>query len=603
MLKLTNPRHMFGIDLRSLALFRVSIGSMLIIDLMVRLSDLRAHYTDWGVLPRDVVIENAPSFWGFSIHLMNGSLAFQVLFFFIQLTFAFFLLVGYRTRFAAVISWILLASLHSLNPMVLSGADDTLRMVMFWGMFLPLGAKFSIDRALSNGVDAAPDLHISTGSVALLVQVSVIYLFAFLFKIHPVWIGEYSALYYMFSLDVFANGFATFLLDFPNVLKFVTALSMWFELGGVILVWLPIFTVQARLLFILTMISLQVGIASTMGIGIFPFVSIAAILIFVPGAAWDWLFGRLRTPSRTGIRIYFDGGCDFCRKVIGLLSTFVLIPGTPVAPADEDPDILLVLEAKNSWVIVDHNQRTHLRFEALVYVIRQSPIFFPVAWLLRIPPAPRLGEKIYKIVAARRPALSSLLNAFRWKPISTHIPVWQQFLAGLFLVYVIFYNISVYDRSNWKITENIDLVTQIQDFAAIGLYQNWKLFAPYPMTDDGWYVIPGKLADGQTVDLWRKGSDVSWDKPSEVRRDYKNNRWVKYMRNIWLAHNAHLRVYYGRYLCRDWNSNHDGSQELRTFSIVYMMEETLPNYAKPKVERFDIWSHDCFAKGPITARS
>ena len=598
MLSFTNPRQIFGIDLRSLALFRVAIAAILIIDLLVRLSDLSTHYTDWGVLPRDVVIENTISSWSFSLHLMNGSFTGQVLLFSTQLVFAFLLLVGYRTRVAAVVSWVLLVSLQSRNPMVLSGADDVLRMTMFWAMFLPIGARFSVDRALSTNVETSPDTHISVGAVALLAQVSLIYLFAFLFKIHPVWIGEYSALYYMFSIDLFANEFAQFLLGFPTLLKFMTAASISFELAGAILVWSPVFTTQVRLLTILAITSMHIGIASTMGLGIFPFISIAAILVFLPGATWDWLFERLRTSSRAGVRIYFDSGCDFCRKAIGLLCTFALIPGTRTISADEDPKILGILQTENSWVAVDHNEAIHLRFKALVYVIRQSPIFFPVGWLLSIPPAPAIGDKLYRAVASRRTGLSGFFKVLPWRTFSVSIPRWQQFLAGLFLVYVITYNISLYDRFNWKITENTDWVTEVQDFAAIGLYQNWKLFAPYPMKDDGWYVIPGKLADGQIVDLWRKGSSVNWDKPSQVRHDYKNNRWVKYMSNIWMAKNSHYRVYFGRYLCRDWNSDHDGLEELRTFSIVYMQEKTLPDYAESTVERFDLWNHDCFAKGP-----
>ena len=166
---------------------------------------------------------------------------------------------------------------------------------------------------------------------------------------------------------------------------------------------------------------------------------------------------------------------------------------------------------------------------------------------------------------------------------------------------MITYNVSLYQRSNQTVTDPLQnvAIAQFQDFAKIGLDQQWKLFAPYPMKDDGWYVIPGKLADGQVIDLWREGSPVNWDKPSQVRHDYKNNRWVKYMRNIWMAKNAHLRVYFGRYLCRDWNADRlDTTDELRTFSIIYMMEKTLPDYAKSEAEQFNLWNHDCFAKGP-----
>ena len=34
------------------------------------------------------------------------------------------------------------------------------------------------------------------------------------------------------------------------------------------------------------------------------------------------------------------------------------------------------------------------------------------------------------------------------------------------------------------------------------------MFAPYPLKDDGWYVMPGVLFSGDEVDLWGGGSPV-----------------------------------------------------------------------------------------------
>ncbi len=53
-------RMAFGLDVRTLALFRVAIGMMVIGDLWDRSSDLVAHYTDEGVMPRSLVLSH---FW------------------------------------------------------------------------------------------------------------------------------------------------------------------------------------------------------------------------------------------------------------------------------------------------------------------------------------------------------------------------------------------------------------------------------------------------------------------------------------------------------------------------------------------------------------
>ncbi|PSN13512.1 hypothetical protein C7271_22460 [filamentous cyanobacterium CCP5] len=124
------------------------------------------------------------------------------------------------------------------------------------------------------------------------------------------------------------------------------------------------------------------------------------------------------------------------------------------------------------------------------------------------------------------------------------------------------------------------------------------MFAPYPMTEDGWYVIPGILKNGTEVDLFRQGKKVIWQKPDLVSKTYGNDRWRKYMLNIWLRDNADYRLYYGQYLCRKWNRDHFGGQQLDRFKIYYMLEETLPNYQPPKVEKVVLWEHYCFEYPP-----
>jgi len=46
-------RLVFGFDPRSLALFRVLLGLLILTDLILRSRDLTKNYTDLGVLPRD----------------------------------------------------------------------------------------------------------------------------------------------------------------------------------------------------------------------------------------------------------------------------------------------------------------------------------------------------------------------------------------------------------------------------------------------------------------------------------------------------------------------------------------------------------------------
>ena len=123
---------------------------------------MEAFYTDAGVLPRGAQIElfsGLPAL--ISLHMMNGTIAGQALLFGFSVAAALALLVGYRTWIATLVSWVLVVSFHNRNPMVLQGGDVLLRMMLFWGLFLPLGARASLDRWLAAKNSAASDVTLA----------------------------------------------------------------------------------------------------------------------------------------------------------------------------------------------------------------------------------------------------------------------------------------------------------------------------------------------------------------------------------------------------------------------------------------------------------
>ena len=124
-------KDLFGIDLRSLALFRIGLALILLVDLGLRMQDLSAHYSDEGVMPRVDLIRQYLDPWHFSFHLMNGTWEFQLVLFIVQWVFAVSLLLGYQTRLSTVVSWILLISLQTRNPLINHGGDTVFRLLFF----------------------------------------------------------------------------------------------------------------------------------------------------------------------------------------------------------------------------------------------------------------------------------------------------------------------------------------------------------------------------------------------------------------------------------------------------------------------------------------
>jgi hypothetical protein len=47
----------FGLDVRSLSLARIFIGLLLMWDILDRIPDIEVHYTDWGIVPRSILMQ------------------------------------------------------------------------------------------------------------------------------------------------------------------------------------------------------------------------------------------------------------------------------------------------------------------------------------------------------------------------------------------------------------------------------------------------------------------------------------------------------------------------------------------------------------------
>jgi len=280
-------RRAFSLDLRSLALFRIALGTVLLFTLIALLPDIDAFYTDRGILPRDALINEFGNPWAISVHLMSGQWSVQLGLILIAIIFAAGLISGYRTRLCTVVSWFLLSSLQVRNPVILQSGDTLLRLLLFWSIFVPLNGRCSLDQALNSSTPRPEAAHMSWGSQALMLQLCFVYWFTAALKWHPVWIGEGSAVYYALSLDIFVTPFGRFLLRFPEPLRLITFGTVLLEFFGPFLVFSPVRQGLSRLLVVLMFICFHAGLGLSMHLGNFPWACAAGWLMFLPAEFWE----------------------------------------------------------------------------------------------------------------------------------------------------------------------------------------------------------------------------------------------------------------------------------------------------------------------------
>ncbi len=601
-----HPRisELFGIDLRTLALFRFALGAVLFCNLLLAFGNAGAFWTDLGVMPRAWAIDS-DSHWRLSLHLANGEYWFIILLLGIQTLAALMLALGWHTRAATIVSFVLWASLINRNPMILIGGDLLLSCLLFWSMFLPTGTRFSVDAAVATNPPPQNNQHLSWASAGLLLQVMYVYFFSAILKNGPEWIPDLTAVYYALSLDRHVLPFGRLLNEFPSLTKFLSFYVWWLELLGPILIFSPLLLRPLRLVAMLAFMVMHVGFILSLELGHFSYVSLTSLTVFIGGWLWD-AADRRHQQRHPGItRIYYDRDCGFCLKMCRLFQQFLILPRAEIAPAQDTPRARTLLEANNSWVVIDAEQNAHLKWAAFVALLRQSPLF---GWLLPLARQPWLaapGNRAYDFVARHRSRFATLsgklLPAREVQWYTTRF--WQR-VAAVFVVLVLVWNLHTV---NWLPAQSYAVMTP--PFRLLRIDQLWNMFAPYPLKEDGWMVIPGRLADGSEIDLMHpeRHSPPSYDKPALYSQEQGGIRWLTYRGRLWEAKYHQHRMYYGKYLCRTWNADKLDTPEglerrLMSFKMVYMLERTPPMNQSATVEQIVLWRHECFpevTKGQI----
>lgn len=480
----------FGIDLRSLALFRVGLGAVIAVDLVRRLTlDLLAFHTAWGVLPgADLLV--ADSVWRINLLLVNDQAWWPALMLGAALLSALCLIAGYRTRLAVIALFVLMGSIHNRNPLILIGGDLLIMALLFWALFLPLAARCSVDAVRSLRPPPAANLHRSWASAGLLVQVMSVYFFSAVLKNGDDWWPDGLAVYYTMELERYATPLARALLvERPLLMQGLTYFVYFLEWIGPLLVFLPFWSRAWRFVVMLLLMGMHMGFLLCLEIGHFPYVSLVSLTSFLGGWVWDALARR---------------------------------------PAGA-------------------------RWQRLGATLRD-----------------RLRQRL-----ARRPIRFETGRVV-------------QGLAALALPVVLAWNLGTIDVLPKARVEALLL----PGLRLLRIDQIWNMFAPHPSRADGWTVFPGVLEDGRMVDVLRPGQPLDWSKPARMSA-HENVRWHTYRWRLWEKERAPHRLFYARYLCRDWNLRAAPGDRLVKLHLVWMQEFSLPPGETPQVQPLIGWRHQC----------
>ncbi len=269
-------------DPRSLAVFRIALA-IIVLALAVQLdSDFSAFY---GTGPVDTWLTRI---------LLEGILPVC----------SISLALGFVTRACTLCCWLGVVAAQAANPQILYGADTELRLLLYWAIFLPLGAVWSADARLVRQPYFTLPLAERAASWAIVLQLCLIYWSAAALKTGATWRQNHDALAYALKLEYLTTPTGSALTSFPQVLRGLTVACLCLEFLGPFLLFSPFYRDRCRMLAVILFLTFHlIGLQTLLRLGFFPWVSSAPWLMLLPAFFWDRIFGpRIRTDPMPPVR-------------------------------------------------------------------------------------------------------------------------------------------------------------------------------------------------------------------------------------------------------------------------------------------------------------
>lgn len=504
-------RAYLAADPRALAVGRIVLAVVLLIDLGNRLSVLRDLYTNAGLLPNHTLLWRLQDRGAFSL-FFTASTSFEAAVGFVVCGAAYlFLLIGFRTRLAQVASLLCVVSLHARTFQ--NGGDLVLGQLALWTAFLPTGRRYSVDSLLARlrarpersldeladrqafEADRRPVQSLAVGAV--LFQLAFIYALNALQKDGPTWRAG-TAVHYVLHQDTVVTSLGLWVRGWlsPRESWALSRLALGTEAVLPVLLLSPFAVRTTRHLAVALAAGLHIGFALLLHLEIFTPAMLAFLPNLLPGEDFDALerrWRRLRRPRTVLLDethpFLLGLGRVLARLDPGARLTFQAAPASGAAPLNLAHGLaVLDPERDQRWTGV----------AALAELARSLPSTRAFAWVLGLPGVRSLLGTVCNAALRQSGGISSPALG---RPAPER--VWRAGLRELGLAFLIAITLSEIAVDNRVLASRINLERPAwieQTVAYLQLLQPWYMFAPdVPVTDRN-LSIDAVTSEGRHVD-------------------------------------------------------------------------------------------------------
>jgi hypothetical protein len=282
----------FGqIDIAPLALFRILYGVQLFNWFWQLYPNLNAFFTDEGIFPRRQLINFYPE----RLSLLNlvGEWWQVAIVWAFSCIVALALTVGWRTRLACFLAFVMIVSFQWRNPLILDGSDLVFRFVPLWMMFTNAGDLWAIDARRRPQPPTGRGWALPVRILEL--QIAWIYLATGIEKLAgSLWVNG-TAAYYALQLEhTFGRWWARPIALQPVLVNAISWSTIAVELGFLPLVMIP--SRWTRVIAALAAGGLHFGILTMMNVGNFPVIMLSTLVLYLPPG---WIRGFVARTERT----------------------------------------------------------------------------------------------------------------------------------------------------------------------------------------------------------------------------------------------------------------------------------------------------------------
>lgn len=385
---------------RVLGLYRIMIGLITLYSFALLAKDVTFFFSDAGIFPSSIFHQVARSQSHIILSYIGspwGVKCILIALFLVGISFT----VGFKTRSSSILLFVLVASFHERNTMILNGGDTVLRCILFFFMFAPAGKSFSVDSLIK---PQASSLHAPWAQRMMQIQVVVIYLVTAYAKTRGDLWHSGEAMYYIWGLVDFHIRGVEQLMNYPLLYSSMTFLVLLTEISLPYLLWFR----ASRPFAVFMGLCLHGWIMIFMTLPVFPILMMATYIPFFSDGELETVLEKVRkrfSPSRA--KVYFDGNCPLCIRTNKIVSSFDLFHRLTFIDIrqngnEEWPKGVNIEALAREMHLVTSKAVILTGFYSFRWIAVRLPATFWLAPFLYFPGVSFLGAKIYRWIAKNR---------------------------------------------------------------------------------------------------------------------------------------------------------------------------------------------------------